>query len=94
MLSLPEIFWFFNEVNPMQKANSEPTFQKTFITRSDLLTRDQAAEYLGVTSRTLAVWACTKRYNLPYVKMGRLVKYRRVDLEAFIARRTVEQPHE
>ena len=58
-------------------------------THSDLLTRKQTAEYLGVTSRTLAVWACTKRYNLPFVKIGRLVKYRIVDLDAFIARRTV-----
>jgi excisionase family DNA binding protein len=58
-------------------------------TQSDLLTRKQTAEYLGVTSRTLAVWACTKRYNLPFVKMGRLVKYRIADLDAFITRRTV-----
>lgn len=58
---------------------------------SDLLTREQAAEYLGVTPRTLAVWACVKRYGLPYVKVGRLAKYRLADLNAFLARRTVEQ---
>lgn len=56
-----------------------------------LLTRFEAAEYLGVTEKTLAVWACVKRYNLPYVKIGRLAKYRRSDLDAFIARRTVMQ---
>ena len=56
---------------------------------SDLLTREQAAKYLGITPRTLAVWACVGRYNLPYVKVGRLVKYRRTDLDAFISRRTV-----
>jgi excisionase family DNA binding protein len=57
--------------------------------QSGLLTRKQTADYLGVTSRTLAVWACTKRYNLPFVKIGRLVKYRIADLDAFITRRTV-----
>lgn len=62
--------------------------------QSDLLTREQAAAYLGITSRTLAVWACTKRYNLPFVKIGRLVKYRRTDLEAFIAHRTIGQIEE
>lgn len=86
-------FPVFYEVT-MQKTNSQPTFSNTFITGSNLLTREQAAAYLGVTARTLAVWACVKRYNLPYVKVGRLVKYRRADLDAFIARRTVEQCHE
>jgi excisionase family DNA binding protein len=57
----------------------------------DLLSRLQAAEYLGISAKTLAVWACTKRYNLPYVKIGRLVKYNRADLEAFIAERTTQR---
>lgn len=58
---------------------------------SDLLTREQAAQYLGVTPNTLAVWACTHRYPLPFVKIGRLVKYRRADLEAFILRQTMNK---
>jgi excisionase family DNA binding protein len=57
--------------------------------RSDLLSRKQAAEYLGVTEHTLAVWKCTGRYALPCIKVGRLVKYRKSDLDAFIERRTV-----
>ena len=51
-----------------------------------LLTRKQAAEFLGVKEHTLAVWACSKRYDLPYVKVGRLVKYRYSDLLAFVDR--------
>ena len=34
---------------------------------------------------TLAVWRCTGRFNLPFVKVGRAVRYRREDVEAFIA---------
>ncbi len=56
-----------------------------------LLTRKEAADYLGVTESTLAVWACTKRYDLTYVKVGRLAKYRLADLNVFIANRTVAQ---
>lgn len=52
--------------------------------KSNLLTRVEAAEYLGVTAQTLAVWACTQRYSLPFVKIGRLVKYRLDDLNKFI----------
>lgn len=54
-----------------------------------LLTRTEAAAFLGVSKGTLEVWACTKRYPLPYVKVGRLVKYRLADLQAFIVARTV-----
>lgn len=75
----------------MQTNQSKLTFSKLINAQSELLTREQAADYLGITSRTLAVWACVKRYNLPYVKVGRLVKYRRADLDAFIERRTIAQ---
>jgi excisionase family DNA binding protein len=49
----------------------------------------EAAEILGVTPGTLSVWRCTRRYPLPYVKVGRSVRYRMADLEAFIESRTV-----
>jgi Helix-turn-helix domain len=50
-----------------------------------LLNRDQAANILGLKPQTLAVWASTQRYELPYVKVGRSVKYRLSDLEMFIS---------
>ena len=54
-----------------------------------LLTRQQAAKYLGVSNSALASWACNKRYVLPMVKIGRLVKYRIQDLDDFISRNTI-----
>ena len=48
-----------------------------------------AAAYLGVSPGTLSVWRCVRRYPLAYVKVGRSVKYRLVDLDRFIAERTV-----
>jgi excisionase family DNA binding protein len=62
----------------------------TSIPKSDLLTREQAAEYLGIKPETLAVWLTTKRYNLPVVKIGRCVRYRLRDLEQFIESRTID----
>ena len=53
-----------------------------------LVSPAEAAAVLGVSPETLGVWRCTGRYNLPFVKVGRCVKYRRDDLAAFIARRT------
>ena len=52
--------------------------------KTELLDRPAAAAYLGVQPHTLSVWACTKRYNLPYVKVGRCVRYRLQDLDTFI----------
>lgn len=49
-----------------------------------LLSREQAAKYLGISSSTLANWASSKRVNLRYVRVGRSVKYRVSDLDAFI----------
>lgn len=56
---------------------------------NELLSRRQAAAYLGVREQTLAIWKCTGRYSLPCIKVGRLVKYRRSDLDRFISDRTV-----
>ena len=57
---------------------------KTDAKQKMLLNRKEAAKFLGVEENTLAVWACTKRYNLPMIKVGRLVKYRYCDLLKFI----------
>ncbi len=51
---------------------------------SRLLTPNQVADLLTVTPHTLAVWRCEGRYNLPYTKTGRLVRYREEDVQQFI----------
>ena len=55
----------------------------------DRLTRKEAAKYLGVSPNTLEVWACTGRYKLKYIKVGRKVFYRRSHLDAFLKSREV-----
>jgi len=57
--------------------------------RTELLSRIDAAAYLGIKPQTLAVWSCNRRYGIPMVKIGRLAKYRLADLDAFIAARTI-----
>lgn len=57
----------------------------------ELLDRKAAAKYLGGTkplsAGTLAVWDCTKRHDLKPVKVGRCVRYRRSELDKFLAKR-------
>lgn len=50
-----------------------------------LLTARQASEFLQVPVSTLAVWRSTGRVHLPFVKVGGHVRYRRDDIERFLA---------
>lgn len=55
-----------------------------------MLTTEEAADYLGMTSTTLNAWRCSKAIRLPYVKMGGAVRYRKSELEKFIEAHTYE----
>jgi len=68
----------------MATSTSNPNQSK-----DEIFSNTDAAEYIGVTPRTLEVWRCTKRYQIPFIKVGRLVKYRRSALDAFLESRTV-----
>ncbi len=63
----------------------------TEINTARLLTRSEAAEFLGVKEQTLALWHSTGRYSIPVVKVGRSVRYRMSDLERWIEERTETQ---
>jgi hypothetical protein len=67
-----------------------PTPQTCVSTESwdPLFSRKEAAAYLGLAERTLAIWAVTGRYGLQMVKIGRLAKYRKSTLDRFINERT------
>ena len=56
----------------------------------DLLDERAAAELIDVAPGTLSVWRSTGRYNLPFIKIGRKVRYRRSDLLAWMEARTRE----
>lgn len=57
--------------------------------RRALLSREEAAELLGVKPQTLAKWVSDGNFDLPLVKVGRLAKYRPADIDAFISRNTI-----
>lgn len=57
---------------------------------ADKLTSRQAAEYIGVTAGTLAVWRCNRvPHQPPYLKVGRKVVYERARLDEYLAARRV-----
>lgn len=68
-----------------QEAHSPP---KSVEATDRLYDTAEAAEYIGVKENTLNVWRCVGRYEIEYIKVGRLVKYRKSALDAFLQRRT------
>lgn len=57
---------------------------------SPLLTNIETAKLLGVKPETLAVWRSEQRYDIPYIKVGRCVRYRLSDLEIWINSRLMQ----
>lgn len=55
---------------------------------AELLDDHAAAALLDVSPGTLSVWRSTGRYNLPFLKIGSKVRYRRADLLAWLEKRT------
>ena len=53
-----------------------------------LLPPNEAATYLGNKEQTLAVWRSSGRYGLPFVRVGRAIRYRESDLKSWMERRT------
>jgi hypothetical protein len=64
------------------------TIQAIVQSTAGLLGDKAAAEYIGSTPGTMSVWRSTGRYNLPFIKVGRNVKYRKSDLDAWLEKRT------
>ena len=54
-----------------------------------LLSNEEAAYYIGVRRETLDAWRCTGRQQIPHIKVGRLVKYRKSDLDAWLETRRI-----
>ena len=55
----------------------------------NLLTQEQAAEFLNMKPSTLTTWRALRK-GPKYSKVGRSVRYRRSDLVEFVSGRVVE----
>ena len=53
----------------------------------NLLTTKEVARLLQVSASTLCKWRVSKRQQLPFLKLGRAVRYRVADVYAFLESR-------
>lgn len=58
-------------------------------TKQTFLDSDQAAKYLGLKRTTLEAWRC-RGGGPKFAKLGRAVRYRQADLDAWIESRIRE----
>lgn len=54
---------------------------------NELLTPLETSQVLSISVATLSVWRCTGRYQLHFVKCGRLIRYRAADVCEFLKSR-------
>ena len=62
----------------LDKLNDEKHYDKVF------LTAKQTAELTGSTFSTLNTWRCTKVVDIPYIKIGKTVRYCLKDVIAWL----------
>lgn len=56
---------------------------------SEWLTTEEVSEVIGVNAGTLSTWR-KRNYGPPYSRVGRCIRYRRADAEAFMERSKVD----
>jgi hypothetical protein len=49
-----------------------------------------AGPYLGLKAESMPVLRCKGRLNIPYIKIGRMVRYRKSALDAYLDLNTFE----
>jgi hypothetical protein len=54
-----------------------------------LNTPEEEAKRLKVSARTLAKWRCVGSPNIPYIKIGRAVRYDPLKTDAYLAKHSV-----
>jgi excisionase family DNA binding protein len=71
-----------------RKAKSRPTDpSRAFDDAETLLTIREAADRLGVTERWMR--AAVDERRIPFVKVGRLIRFQKASLDAYIEAQTV-----
>ena len=64
--------------------NSEVEMANELTPTEVLMTPIEVSKLLRVPLSTLAVWRCTQRVSLPFVKVGHAVRYVRADIDRMI----------
>jgi len=87
--SLEEVKDFLSKVSTTSIVSEKGIVSGQILKEKQLLDTKEAAEYLGISRNTLYEWVIQNK--VPFIKVGRLVKFRKEDLEEWLKKRTQEE---
>ena len=82
---------FLISVSPQSIVSEKGIVSDNILKKKLLLDTNEAADYLGIKKSTLYDWVVQRK--IPHTKVGRLLKFRTVDLDAWLQKRTKEEDH-
>lgn len=80
---------FLSGIDSDRVVSEKPAVSDIISNQKQLLNTKEASEFLGIRKSTLYEWVVQKKIS--YVKVGRLTKFRRENLEKWLKRRTQEE---
>jgi len=85
--SLPsQVKTFLSSLTPSGIVSENPIVSAQISEQKELLGTREASEFLGISRNTLYEWIAQRK--VPHLKVGRLVKFRKEDLESWLRQRT------
>jgi len=80
---------FLINVSPQSIVSEKGIVSDNILKKKLILDTTEAADYLGIKKSTLYDWVVQRK--IPHIKVGRLLKFRTVDLDAWLQKRTKEE---
>lgn len=57
----------------------------------EIIDAHEAARRIGTTAACLNTWRCTGRIKIPFIRIGRSIRYRASSIQEFLQKHTVTQ---
>lgn len=80
---------FLINVSPQSIVSEKGIVSDNILKKKLILDTIEAADYLGIKKSTLYDWVVQRK--IPHIKVGRLLKFRTADLDAWLQKRTKEE---
>ncbi len=80
---------FLSSVSSAGIVSEKRNVSEEISKQKQLLDTNEAAQYLGISKNTLYEWVLQKK--IPFIKVGRLTKFKKEALDAWLAQRTHEE---
>ena len=64
------------------------TLDGVAVEKREYMSTQAAAVCMGLKPQTLSAWRCSGRYRLPFLKVGRKVLYKKIDVDIWMRSRT------